>query len=110
VLALSRFAVDAEVPSNGASFLLGQSMRAVNRRRWPILLTYADTAEGHTGAIYRATNWRCLGLVPAGDSWVTPDGRMMGRKRGGHTYTVAEMVAAGFVRRPTAPKWKFVHP
>jgi hypothetical protein len=109
VLSLSRFVVAEGVPANAASFLLGASMRAVSRRRWPTFLTYADTAQGHTGTIYYATNWRCLGPVPAGDTWRTPDGRQMGRKRGGHTYTAAEMAAAGFVRCPGLPKIKFVH-
>ncbi len=110
VLALSRFAVAPDAPKNAASFLLAASMRAIDRRRWPIFLTYADTGEGHTGAIYLATNWKCLGTVPAGDTWLAPDGRIMGRKRGGRTYRADEMVAAGFVRRPSCPKIKYVHP
>lgn len=109
VLCLSRLAVAEGVPTNGASFLLGRSMRMIDRRRWPVLLTYADTAEGHTGAIYKATNWTCLGEVDAGDTWTTPDGVMRGRKRGGRTLTRAEMVAAGCVQRPCAPKIKYVH-
>lgn len=109
MLALSRLAVAPDVPTNGASFLLGRAMRMLDRDRWPTLLTYADTAEGHTGAIYRATGWVCLGPVPAGDVWVGPDGRQMGRKRGGHTLTVDQMRAAGYERKPAAPKIKFVH-
>lgn len=109
VLALSRVACDDSVPRNGESFLVGGSMRAINRKRWPILLTYADKGEGHRGTIYLATNWECLGEVEAGDTWVTPDGRMMGRKRGGHTYRHDEMEAAGLTRRPHAKKLKFVH-
>lgn len=110
VLVLSRLVVAPEVPTNGASFLLGRSMRRLDRRRWPVLLTYADTAHGHTGAIYRATNWRCLGPTPAGDTWVGPNGEQRGRKRGGRNMTAKEMRAAGFERRPAAPKIRFVHP
>ncbi len=109
VLALSRLVVDPDLPTNGASFLLGRSMRLIDRTRWPILVTYADTGRGHTGAIYKATNWTCDGPVPAGDTWTTPDGVMMGRKRGGRTRTVAEMAAAGLVRNPAMPKIRFVH-
>lgn len=109
VLALSRLAVAEDVPTNGASFLLGRSMRLIDRRRWPILLTYADTAHGHTGAIYRATNWTCLGPVPAGDVWTTPTGQQVGRKRGGHTFTHGEMRDSGHTLVPAAPKIKFVH-
>lgn len=109
VLSLSRFVVDPSVPPNGASFLLGRSMLLVDRQRWPVLLTYADPNHNHTGAIYRATNWECLGEVPAGDVWVNSAGVQRGRKRGGHTLLAREMEAAGFTRQPATPKIKFVH-
>lgn len=109
VLSLTRLAIDEAVPTNGASFLLGRSMRLIDRARWPVLVTYADTAEGHTGAIYRATNWTCEGPVPAGDVWVDKQGRQAGRKRGGKTLTVAEMRARGYERKPAAPKVRFTH-
>lgn len=110
VLALSRLCVAPDMPTNSASFLLGSSMRRLDRKTWHTLLTYADTREGHTGAIYRATNWECLGEVPGSDAWqhrVT--GERRGRKRGGRNMSVAEMTAAGFERLPTMPKIKFVH-
>jgi hypothetical protein len=110
VLCLTRLAVHPDAPRNAASFLLGGSMRLIDRKRWPRLLTYADTGRGHTGAIYRATNWICLGEVRAGDVWVhSTTGEQRGRKRGPRTWTVAEMLAAGFVRQPQLPKIKFVH-
>ncbi len=109
VLCLSRLAIAPEVGTNGASFLLGRSMRLIDRCRWPWLLTYADANMGHTGAIYRATNWTDMGDTAAGDTWLTPEGRQVGRKRGGHTYVAAEMVAAGLTLSPRATKRKFVH-
>lgn len=109
VLALSRLVVDPDAPPNAASFLLGRSMRRVERTRWPVLLTYADTAQGHTGAIYRATNWTCEGPVPAGDVWELADGSLCGRKRGKVTLTVAQMTRLGAIRRPAAPKIRFTH-
>lgn len=94
---------------NAASFLLGRSMRLIDRARWPVLLTYADTAHGHTGAIYLATNWECLGETKAGDTWVDPDGRQVGRKRGAFSYTRADAERMGWRRMPSMPKIKFVH-
>lgn len=108
VLSLSRLVVIPDVPTNGASFLLGRSMRMIDRRRWPVLVTYADTNQGHTGAIYRATNWRCDGEVPAGDVWESPTGSLQGRKRGRFTRTADEMRQLGFTRRPSSPKIRFV--
>jgi hypothetical protein len=109
VLSLSRFVVAPEVPTNGASFLLGRSMKQIDRRRWPVLVTYADTNQGHTGVIYKATNWTENGPVPAGDVWETAGGELCGRKRGGRTLTVAQMIERGYRKRPNAPKIRFVH-
>ena len=109
VLALSRLCVHDEAPRNAASFLLGRSMRMLDRERWPVLLTYADTALGHTGAIYKATNWTRLGEVPGSDNWINSAGVRRGRKRGGRNYTAAEMREMGFTKLPTKPKLKFIH-
>lgn len=109
VLHLSRLVVAPGQPTNAASFLLGRSMKALDRDRWPTLLTYADTNLGHTGAIYKATNWDEIGPVPAGDTWVNADGQIRGRKRGAWNYSAAEMRSMGFERRPSMPKIKYVH-
>jgi len=109
VLALSRLCIAPGAPTNAASFLLGRSMTKLDRNTWHTLLTYADTAQGHTGAIYRATNWTCLGEVPGSDAWAAPDGERRGRKRGGRNMTAQQMRDAGFTRLPAAPKIKFVH-
>lgn len=109
VLSLSRLCLAHWVPTNGASFLLGGSMRMLDRDRWPTLLTYADTALGHTGAIYRATNWIHLGEVPGSDNWIDGDGVRRGRKRGGRNLSAEEMRALGFTKLPPLPKVKFIH-
>ena len=72
VLSLSRLAVSEGEPQNAASLLLGGSMRLVARdERWSTYLTYADTRHGHTGAIYRATNWQYVGAVGGGRRGLT---------------------------------------
>jgi hypothetical protein len=110
VLSLSRLCIDDEVPRNGASYLLGASMRMLDRSRWPTLLTYADTREGHTGAIYRATNWRCVGEVPGTDTWQHAEtGERRGRKRAGWNYTAEQMRDLGYVHLQRVPKIKYVH-
>lgn len=110
VLCLSRLVVAPEVPTNGASFLLGRSMKLIDRKRWPVLLTYADTKLGHTGAIYKATNWETHGPVPAGDVWVhSTTGEQRGRKRGPTNLSGEQMRALGFERVASLPKIRFVH-
>ena len=109
VLACSRLACSPDAPRNAASYLLAASMRMIDRERWPVLLTYADTGQGHTGSIYRATGWSCDGPVPAGDVWENDQGELRGRKRGGRTLLADEMRLAGYRRRPQLPKIRFVH-
>jgi hypothetical protein len=109
VLALSRLAVEDDIPRNAASFLLAGSMRLLDRHRWPVLVTYADTGQGHTGGLYRACGWVLDGETVAGDTWTAPDGSQRGRKRGSRTLLARELEAAGYVRRPAAPKLRFIH-
>jgi hypothetical protein len=110
VLALSRLCVADEMPTNSASFLLGASMRLIDRKTWPTLLTYADTRLGHTGAIYKATNWTCLGEVKGWPAWRHKEtGEMRGKKRGPRNYSTDEMVEMGFERLSPMPKIKYVH-
>lgn len=108
VLSLSRLAIRPEVPSNGASFLIGASMRLIDRDRWPCLVTYADQMMGHTGAIYRATNWRYEGLTKPKLAWAR-NGRLRSMKGGKHTRTHEQMNALGAEKIGRYAKHKFVH-
>ena len=107
VLSLSRLAI-GPAPKNAASFLLGRSMQLIDRERWPCLVTYADTWRGHTGAIYRATNWQYVGLTKPQRTYVV-NGRIVARKAGPRTRTHAEMLALGAECIGSFAKHKFVH-
>jgi len=63
---LNRLWVSDECPRNTESRFIGWSLRILKQIRpdW-ILVSYADTAQGHTGAIYRATGWIYTGLSDA---------------------------------------------
>lgn len=107
VLALSRLAIAPDVPQNGASFLLGRSERLVRATRaWDCLVTYADTGEGHTGAIYRATNWQYLGLTKPEYRWVDAEGRMVSRLST-KSRTVEQMHDLGYRRIGPFVKHKY---
>jgi hypothetical protein len=108
VLCLSRLVIIPDAPKNAASFLLAASMRLIDRERWPCLVTYADEWRGHTGAIYRATNWTYQGQT-APEAVYTLDGRMIARKAGPRTRTKAQMLAMGCELVGRFSKHKFVH-
>jgi hypothetical protein len=96
VIALSRVVVVPGMPTNAASFLVGRSMRLVAQsKKWDCLVTYADDMQGHTGAIYRATNWEYIGKTAAGRAYRNADGKLVSRKAGARTRTHAEMLALG---------------
>jgi hypothetical protein len=108
VLSLSRLMVLPDVPKNGASFLLTHSQRLIDRYVWPCLVTYADEWRGHTGAIYRAANWRYCGLTKPSTVYVR-NGQMVAKKAGPKTRTKDEMLALGCVVQGAFRKHKFVH-
>lgn len=81
VLSLSRLAIHPLVPTNGASFLLGQSIKMIRREgRFASLVTYADESQGHTGAIYKATNWEYVGRTGPYPRWENAEGKQVAQK------------------------------
>jgi hypothetical protein len=113
VLALSRLAIEPDVPRNGASFLLAASVRQIKADgRFRCLVTYADEWQGHTGAIYRAANWEYVGLTAPEAVWIDGKGRMVARKAGPRTRTVAEMETLGYymVGRYARHKFRLILP
>lgn len=59
VYELNRLWVDDSVPKNGESYLIGNTLSQLDRE---IVVSYADTSQGHTGIVYQATNWFYTGL------------------------------------------------
>lgn len=109
VMSLHRLALHPDVPTNGASYLIGQSIKLIRQdKRWKCLVTYADEGQGHTGAIYRATNWTYVGTTAAEAQWVDQAGRHVARKAGPKTRTKGEMEALGYEMVGRNRKHKFV--
>ena len=108
VLGLFRLVVSPDVPGNAASFLIGRSIRLIRQdRRWCALVTYADQRQGHSGAIYRATNWECVGETAPQPYWLDSQGKTVSRKAT-KSRTVAEMKALGYRKGGVSRRHKFV--
>ena len=60
---LNRLVLTDAMPKNSESRFIGWCLRQLPIGT--ILVSYADTAEGHTGVIYRATNWIYTGMTKA---------------------------------------------
>jgi len=109
VLSLTRLVVVPGVPTNGASFLMARSIREIQRTGdWTALVTYADEGQGHTGAIYKATNWTYKGIRPGHAVWVDSTGRHVAKKAGPRTRKNAEMLELGYTNTGATRKHKFV--
>lgn len=104
-LMLARLVVHPDMPTNAASFLLARSMRLIDRETWPVLVTYADTALGHTGAIYKATNWEYDGVGGAACYYHPTTGAQKSSLGPTGSY---QQCPPGWVRRDSA-KLRFLH-
>lgn len=105
VLSLSRLVIIPNSPTNAASFLCARSVDLLDSR-WECLLTFADTAEGHTGAIYRACGWEYLGLSKPTPVWIDQHGRRVARLST-RTRTDARMRELGYALVGYWPKHRF---
>ena len=59
VYELTRLWVDDSVPKNGESFLIGNTIKLLDRE---IVVSYADSSQEHVGIVYQATNFIYTGL------------------------------------------------
>lgn len=64
VIELSRLWVSDSVPKNGESFLIGNTLKLIKETRYKFVVSFADSKKGHTGIVYRASNWLYTGLTP----------------------------------------------
>lgn len=67
VLELNRLVLKHNRP-NEASRLVGKSLRRLPKNK--IIVSYADTAQGHVGLVYQATNFLYSGLSAKRTDWV----------------------------------------
>ena len=67
VLELRRLCLIDETPKNAESFFVSRSIKWLKQNTdWEFILSYADMEQGHSGVIYRASNFEYLGVTGAG--------------------------------------------
>lgn len=67
VLELRRLCLIDNTPKNAESFFVGGTLKWLRKNTdWEFVLSYADGEQGHTGVIYRASNFKYLGLTGPG--------------------------------------------
>ena len=64
VIELNRLCCIDDTPTNTESYFIGKTLRWLKRNtKYKIVLSYADIAQGHEGIIYKATNFKSLGMT-----------------------------------------------
>ena len=66
VIELTRLWVSDDVPKNGESFLIGNTIKLVPQ---DIIVSYAEQQQGHLGIVYQATNWIYTGMSDKHVQW-----------------------------------------
>src|SRR5574337_190984 len=107
---LARLWLHDSVPKNAETYLIGRAVRYIRKYHPNVrtLVSYADPSVGHTGVIYKATNWTPDGRTdqnrktPRSDYIDAATGKRYSRK--GH---VPE--GAVIARVPRVSKYRFVY-
>jgi hypothetical protein len=108
---LARLWVDDRIPANAESYVIGRAIRYVRARHPEVgmLVSYADPSAGHTGAIYKATNWLADGMTdderrsPRCDYADASTGKRYSRRS--HLPP-----SAAILRVPRVSKYRFIYP
>ena len=114
-LTLTRFWLSGKLPKNAESRVLGIVMRALKSLTdLKFLLTYADPAQGHIGAIYQATGWAYTGLSYAMPLYALGDGIPRHSRTLSHafgTHSVAHFARHGVPVKlvPQQAKHRYIH-
>jgi len=98
VIELTRLWVDDSVAKNGESYLIGNTLKRCGKK---IVVSFADSGEGHVGTVYQATNWIYTGLSADRTSW-TIDGSQ------NHGQTIADRHTSSELRALYGDKFSLV--
>lgn len=84
VFEIGRFALSDSLPKNSESRVIGVGIRFLCKlKKVKAVITYADSAVGHKGIIYKATGFQYLGLTaPKKDFFVNGIKQERGKTRG----------------------------
>lgn len=76
ILEIVRLATRPESPRNTPSRFIAVAIKKL-KQKFPLrlLITYADTAQNHTGGIYKASGFEYHGLTAPKTDLIWPDGR-----------------------------------
>lgn len=98
VIELTRLWIQDGTPKNTESFLIGNTLRLVDKE---IIVSYAEIEQGHVGVVYQATNWIYTGLSAKRTNWT-----IEGIDK--HCQTIADKYTSKELREIYGDKFKLV--
>lgn len=104
VLALSRMVavpIEKRILRHVSRPLRRQMRSVIDRSRWPVLLTYSDEGQGHTGYVYKCSGWQHTSTERR-PVFVTVDGKRASSYSNGR-HGSRELRAAGYT---TIKRWE----
>lgn len=106
---LARLWLEDEEPRNSESWFIARGVRYVRRfhRHVVSLVSYADPSAGHTGTIYRASNWHADGMTDEERTSPRFDYEANGRRYSRRSHVPAD---AEVTRIPRVSKYRFCLP
>ncbi len=108
VVELCRLWIQDGQPKNSASHLIGRTLPKCGK---PIVVSFADTSQGHVGVVYQATNWIYTGLSAKRTNWtIEGDARHCQTIADKHTAAqLRETYGAAFTLQPRPLKHRYVY-
>jgi hypothetical protein len=93
VLELNRLWCYDESPKNSESFLIANAIKQLknDKPEIKILVSFADTREGHLGYIYQASNWFFTGYSIPGGGSIVIDGHEYHPKNLNNKYNTSDL-------------------
>jgi hypothetical protein len=105
---LTRLWVADSVPHSGESFLIGRSLRLLDRE---YIVAYADSDQGHTGTVYRASNFLFTGMSAQVKNWTVAGepGHSLNAVKGRTKQEMIDTYGDRFSLQPRSRKHRFVY-
>lgn len=99
VIELTRLCILDNTPKNTESYLIGSTLKKVKKE---IIVSYADSEQGHIGIVYQATNWLYTGLSAKRTNWHIEGIKNM------HSQTMADKHTSKELREMYGDRFKLI--
>jgi len=111
VTELHRLAIKPKCPQNTASWLISRGLKRLKeyKPKYRVVISFADTTEGHDGGIYKATNALYYGMTDEATFYRDQDGILRPPRNGGDNISVEQARSRGWEPEKRKAKHRFLY-